>query len=112
MAHIELNVLARFTAKPGMEQRVREALERMIEPSLNEEANVGYALHQGIKDASVFLLYEGWKSQEGLQHHMNQPYFKRMDDDLRDTLERPYEVTLIHKIAGAVPIEAEHISAG
>lgn len=110
MAHIELNVIARFKAKQGMEQRVRETLESMIEPTLNEAGNVGYALHQGLQDPTVFVLYEGWKSQEALKTHMGQPYFHQMDDRLRDTLERPYQVTMVEKIAGAVPVEAEHIA--
>jgi quinol monooxygenase YgiN len=93
-----------------MEQSVRETLEAMIEPTLNEDGNVGYALHQGLEDPTVFYMYEGWASRDALKSNMGQPYFHKMDDGLRDTLENPYEVTLVRKIGGAVPIEAEHIA--
>jgi quinol monooxygenase YgiN len=104
MAQIELNIVAEFKAKNGMQDRVRQSLERMIEPTLNEDANLGYALHQGTEDPSIFVLYEGWKSEDGFQLHTQQPHFKQLVEELKDTLDRPLQIYKLRQIGGAVPV--------
>ncbi len=46
MSHVALNIVAEFKAKQGMQDRVRQALERMIEPTQNEP-DFRQAKHQG-----------------------------------------------------------------
>lgn len=104
MPNIDINVVALFKAKPGMEQRVRQALERAIEPTLGEDPNVGYALHQGADDPSMFVLYEGWKTADGFKQHTQLPHFKQLAGDLEGTLERPFEVITLRYINGTVPV--------
>ncbi len=95
-----VNVFARFKAKPGLEDRVRRALLDMIEPTLQENANVGHALHASTSDPTLFLLYEQWNDESGLREHMAQTYFSHMEDVLSDALEQPMEVVTAHLIAG------------
>jgi quinol monooxygenase YgiN len=45
-----LTVVARINAKPGEEQELREALEGLIEPTVQEKGCVNYDLHQGVED--------------------------------------------------------------
>ena len=100
MATPGLNVFARFKAKRGMEDRVRAALVDMIDPTLQEAANIGYALHQSATDPTLFLLYEQWDGKPGLENHMSQPYFATMEQRLDGALETPMEVIEAHMIGG------------
>ena len=96
----EINVVATFKAKPDQVQAVQAALAQMIEPTRAEPGNLGYDLHQGVKDAETFVLYERWRDQSDLDEHMRQAYFKQMDQDLSDILQQPYTVTVLRHIGG------------
>ncbi|MBV9749660.1 MAG: antibiotic biosynthesis monooxygenase [Acetobacteraceae bacterium] len=100
MADGEVNVVATFKAKGGQAQAVRQALEKMVEPTRAEQGNVGYDLHEGVEDEDTFVLYEQWRSKPDLDAHMQKPYFKQMDQDLSGILQQPYTVTLLKHIAG------------
>lgn len=100
MADGEVNVVATFKAKPDQEQAVRQALEKMVAPTRAESGNLGYDLHEGVKDAHEFVLYEHWRSQPDLDAHMQKPYFKQMGEELSGTLQQPYTVTVLRHIAG------------
>ncbi len=96
-----INVFARFKAKRGSEDRVRRALMDMIEPTVQENANIGYALHSASDDPTLFLLYEQWQDQAGLDNHMQQPHFAEMERMLDGALESAMEVITAHMIGGA-----------
>ena len=101
MANANINVVATFKAKPDQVHAVRAALEKMVDPTRAEAGNIGYDLHQGAEDETTFVLYEHWRSQSDLQNHMQQPYFKQMDQDLSTVLQQPYSVTVLRHIAGS-----------
>ena len=50
-----VNVFARFKARPRQEDRVRNALLAMVEPTVQENASVGYALHASNDDTDRTL---------------------------------------------------------
>ena len=77
MANTDLTLAATFKAKPGKEDLLRQVLERLVEPTLNEEGNLGYALHQGVQDPTLFYFYEAYKDQAAIDHHMNTPYLAK-----------------------------------
>ena len=86
-----------------MENRVRESLERMIDPTAREDDNLGYALHQGTDDPAYFALYEGWTSEDALNRHMQTPHFKQLVEELKETLAEPLKVSKVKHIGGEVP---------
>ena len=104
MAESEINVVATFKAKPGMENRVREALERAIQPTLAEDANRGYLLHEGAKDPTLFVLYEGYLSSAAFDEHLKTPHLQQLVKDVDGILERPFEVTVLRQIGGKAPV--------
>jgi quinol monooxygenase YgiN len=68
-----LTVIASMRAKPGKEDELRAALEKLVEPTKTEPGNVNYDLHQGVADPAVFYFYENWESAEFLQQHSKSP---------------------------------------
>jgi quinol monooxygenase YgiN len=96
-----LNVFARFRAKVGQEGRVRRTLLDMIEPTVRESANIGYALYAAKDDPTLLLLYEQWEDMAGLEAHMAQPYFAEMRRRLDGALVEPPEVITSTMIGGS-----------
>ena len=94
MGDDKLTVVARIKAKPGLEQRVREALLALVEPTRKEPGCINYDLHQSLEDNTLFLFYENWKSKKDLDEHLNMPYLRDFLARADDVLEQPVEIAL------------------
>jgi quinol monooxygenase YgiN len=97
-----LVVFARMRANLGWEGHVRMALLEMVPPTLLEEANIGYAVHQSTSDARLFLVYEQWTGKAGLENHMRQPHYQELTDRLKEALTAPVEIIETQMIGGEV----------
>ncbi|NSL85552.1 putative quinol monooxygenase [Chitinophaga solisilvae] len=60
--------------KPEYREEVLAVLQHMVQETRKEEACLLYDLHQGTTDKDLFVFYEIWKNQEGLDAHNRQPY--------------------------------------
>lgn len=78
MSKTPFNFIAHFRAKPGSEQALEDALMACVAPTRAEAGNVNYDLHRGQDDPAVFVIYEGWKSQDALEFHFQTPHFKAL----------------------------------
>jgi quinol monooxygenase YgiN len=58
MAAKKVTVIARFKAKPGMEETVEKEVLALIAPTRAEAGCINYDLHRAADDKSVFMLYE------------------------------------------------------
>jgi quinol monooxygenase YgiN len=99
MAHQPLTIVARFKAKPGMEERVKQDLLKMLAPSRSEIGCITYDLHINLADPSMFVLYEIWQDQASLDAHFATPYSKRIAKAFEETLVAPYEMTLLQRVS-------------
>jgi quinol monooxygenase YgiN len=102
MATPGLVVFARLKANVGWEGHVRMALLEAIPPTLLEEGNIGYALHETPTDPRLFLLYEQWTDKAAFDLHMQLPHFKELAERLKDALSAPLEIIETRMISGAV----------
>lgn len=94
MAENQVTVLARFKAKPGLEQQVAEAVTALVEPTRKEPGCINYDLHQSSDDKTLFMLYENWTSKKDLDEHLEMPYLKAFLGKADDILAQPVEITL------------------
>jgi quinol monooxygenase YgiN len=62
-------VLAALKVKSGMEDHAKTVLRRVLSPTRQEQGCLTYDLHQSATDATEFMLYEAWESQEALDAH-------------------------------------------
>ncbi|MEA2665640.1 MAG: hypothetical protein QOI11_2584 [Candidatus Eremiobacteraeota bacterium] len=97
-----LVVFARFEANEGWEGHVRTALMEMVAPTLLEEANLGYAVHESSANPRLFLLYEQWTGKPGLEEHMRTPHFRELTTRLENALAKPLEVLEARMLDGEV----------
>ncbi|MBD1918331.1 MULTISPECIES: putative quinol monooxygenase [Cyanophyceae] len=78
---ISLTIIAKIKAKLGVEARVREALIRLIPPTLAEAGCLNYDLHRSIEDPTLFAFYENWESESSWQQHIDSKHVKAFQSD-------------------------------
>lgn len=85
-----LTIVAGFTAKPGQEQRLRDELEAMIEPSLAEEGCLGYQPYADPSRPDRMIIVEEWADEAALEYHFSLPHFERVAKALDEILAEPF----------------------
>lgn len=78
-------ILAKFQARPGKEQELKERLSALIAPTLKEEGCVNYVLHQDRDNSAQFMFYENWVNEESFLKHTKSAHiqqWKAEKDDL------------------------------
>ena len=94
MAEKKVTVLATFKAKPGLEEKVRDAIMALMPPTRAEAGCVNYDLHQSVDDKSVFMLYENWVSKKDLDEHLAMPYLQDFLGKANELFAEPVDIKL------------------
>ncbi|MDQ7781744.1 MAG: putative quinol monooxygenase [Desulfomonilaceae bacterium] len=94
MADKKITVIANFRAKPGMEDKVREAVMNLVGPTRNEAGCINYDLHVSLQDKGRLMLYENWIGKKALDEHLEMPYLKDFLVKSGDILAEPVEIVL------------------
>ncbi|WP_266182130.1 putative quinol monooxygenase [Dyella humicola] len=68
--------LAFFRARPGQTRALGAALRAFVAPTRAESERLNYNLHRSLDEADVWLVYENWRSAEGLDAHMKAPHLQ------------------------------------
>ncbi|WP_310713360.1 putative quinol monooxygenase [Streptomyces lydicus] len=84
-----LVVLAECLAAPGQEDRLRTALEAMIEPSLDEPGCFAYSLYADPNRPARMVIVEEWADQEALREHFATTHFRHVEQVLDRVLAEP-----------------------
>lgn len=101
MVQEKVTVLARMKAKTGKEDEVRREILSLVGPTRAEEGCINYDLHRSMDDASVFILYENWRSKEDLDDHLAKPYLQAFLGKTDLLLAEPPEIKLWEMISAA-----------
>lgn len=68
-------VTATWTAEPGQEHVVREAIDKLTPPSREEPGNVFYQAFQDPAEPSVFRLFEIYEDEAAYAAHGSSDHF-------------------------------------
>ncbi|MET9612273.1 putative quinol monooxygenase [Kitasatospora indigofera] len=82
-------VIATLVAAAGCADRLRTALEAMIEPSLEEPGCLGYQLYADPNRPEQMVVIEEWTDQEALQLHLGTHHFRQVSEVLGEVLAVP-----------------------
>lgn len=88
-----VTVVARIAAKPGMEDRVRAELQRLLAPTRGEEGCLNYDLHEATDRPGEFLFHENWSSEALLRNHLDSAHIAAWRAVAPELLARPIEIT-------------------
>ena len=94
MAEKKVTVVARIRAKEGMEEKVKQELMALVNPTRREKGCINYVLHQSVENKSLFMFYENWGSKRDLDEHLKMPYMKSHMEKAKEILAEPGEITL------------------
>ncbi|WP_433710179.1 putative quinol monooxygenase [Nocardia sp. CA-084685] len=86
---MSLHVVAEFRAIPGMEDRLRAALEEIAAPSAAEPGCVSYRMYVNPNDPTRWVAVEEWADDEALETHLTTPHFVRAAKALEELLAEP-----------------------
>ena len=87
-----LTVIAKMTAKPGSEARLRGSLTGLVEPSLTESGCHAYRVYTAADHPASIALIEEWTDEAALQQHYGTPHFKEVAGQLDELLAEPLAV--------------------
>ena len=71
-------VSATWTAVPGKEKIVLDAVEKLTPPSRQEPGNLFYQGHRSPDDPRLFYLYEQYVDEDGYEAHQETGHFQRL----------------------------------
>ncbi len=71
----QLTIMARILAKPEKKDLVKAEVLKLVDPTRNEEGNMGYDLFQDNENENLFLFHETWASEELLIQHTKSSHF-------------------------------------
>ncbi|WP_328631336.1 putative quinol monooxygenase [Streptomyces sp. NBC_00356] len=87
-----LTVIAECLAAPGQEDRLRTALEGMIEPSLDEPGCLAYRPYTDRNQPGRMAVVEQWTGHEALAEHFETPHFRHVAQVLDLVLAEPMTI--------------------
>ena len=95
-----LTVIAFMRAKQGQEDRLRTALESLVEPTSKEAGYVNYDLHESVEQPGTFFFYENWESGEHLDAHLQTPHLVEFASGMGELLdEQGLTINRLRRIA-------------
>jgi len=71
-------VVAKWTAKEGLQDRLGEICDEMTEPSRAEPGNRFYQAQRSVENPRLFLLYEQYEDEGAYEAHMASEHFTRL----------------------------------
>lgn len=83
----KLTIVAQITAKSEHIETVKAELEKLIEPSRQDEGCISYDLHQDNANPAHFIFFENWASKAALEAHMQAPHFQAFGAATQDMIE-------------------------
>jgi quinol monooxygenase YgiN len=95
---MQICLTALIKSKPEHTAGVLQVLENMVVQTRMEPACIQYDLHQSLEDVNLFVFYEIWENQEGLDQHFQQPYILEFGLLANEKLAEKPEVYLTRKI--------------
>lgn len=65
-----LTIVANIRAQAGNEDLVRAELQKLVEPTRQEQGCIQYDLHLNDENPAHFLFFENWETRDLWQAHM------------------------------------------
>ncbi|GAB1399588.1 hypothetical protein MASR2M79_02930 [Aminivibrio sp.] len=84
-------VSAKFTAKPGMKEKIAEVSREAVELTRREKGNISYTLLSSTED-DTFMYYEEWEDLDSLKAHLKTEHIAAAREARRDMITGPVSV--------------------
>ena len=79
-----------FIAKEGCEDKMKELLSAMVEPSKNEDGCIFYEIFQYKNNKRKFMAYESWRDEAALDGHKASAHYAVYKSSYEPYCEKKY----------------------
>jgi quinol monooxygenase YgiN len=93
----EVAVVAISVAKLGDEEKLRVAIEGIVEPTRKERSALQYDLHRDVREPRRFVFFERWASEEALAAHAKSAHIEAYKKAIADWVEHA-EIRVLTRI--------------
>lgn len=90
---MEIFIFARFTARPGNEQAVEEALQRMLPPTREEEGCRSIHVFRSVRNSRLFYVHSRWTDELAFEVHANLPHTVEFISAVEPLIDHSLDVT-------------------
>lgn len=89
-------IIATVIAKEGKTEYLKAELSKLVEPTLAENGNLVYQMHQDLENPNKFVVVEEWVSNQVIPAHLSTAHIKQYTDNTKenDAIESFEYVTL------------------
>ena len=94
-----LFIVARFHARPSLEESLRQALEANIEPTRAEPGCRFIHLFRSLRDPALFFIHSEFATVEDFEAHAELPHIRKFLGLVPDLIDHPLEVHRTEKLA-------------
>jgi quinol monooxygenase YgiN len=91
---MELFLFARFHARPGCDEQLRQAIRDVQVATRAEVGCLGYQAFQSVRDSSEFYVHSRWQDQSAFELHATLPHTSRFVACVEPLLDHPLAVSL------------------
>jgi len=95
---MELTTFARFHARAGQEQAVREAILEAIVPAREEPGCLGIRAYHSIRDPLLFYIHSRWKDEAAFEIHAELPHTVRFLARVQPLIDHALDVARTESI--------------
>ncbi len=99
MSEKKVTVVAKFKAKTGKEEALKQAVMACVAPTRAEAGCINYDLHQSLDNKGEFMLYENWVSRKALDEHLEMPYLVELKAKAGELCSEPIDIALWEMIS-------------
>jgi quinol monooxygenase YgiN len=88
----ELDIIARFHARPGRESDVEAAIRAIFVPTRAEPGCIGYQVVRGTRDPALFFIHSRWVDEAAFEHHATLAHTVRFLEAVQPLIDHPLDV--------------------
>ncbi|CAF1592794.1 unnamed protein product [Adineta ricciae] len=92
MSHSVIHCVIDVFVKPHAEEKVRELLAGILEPTRKEDGCLKYKLFQNMADQCQFTLIGAWENEEAFEDHLQSDHYRKADSSMKDDVSKTTEV--------------------
>lgn len=91
-------LFARFHAKPGNAEAVREALEDVVVPSRAEPGCLSIHAFRALRDSRLFYIHSAWNDEAAFEIHAGLPHTVRFIRRVEPLIDHPLDTVRTERI--------------
>jgi quinol monooxygenase YgiN len=98
---MELFLFARFHARPGCEDALRDAIRAVEGPTRHEPGCLDYQVFRSVRVPGEFVIHSRWRDQAAFDLHASLPHPVRFLGTAEALIDHPFSIALTERLERA-----------